>query len=178
MRICPSLHGGALDHPKITSMSIGEVMQKWDFCFEKVQSEATNQNENNGKALPPTMNSDDEVYEKLTGLKINSNSCPSDQNSSFSDLGSRDTPEEFFSAVSESSSKLTIYNTDFIKDLLGQGEMASLLPILSGMNFKVHKYVIGMKSPSIFQNNIFQNFRFGINEKQNLDLQPSLDCRW
>ena len=142
MRICPSLHGGALDHPKITSMSIGEVMQKWDFCFEKVQSEATNQNENNGKALPPTMNSDDEVYEKLTGLKINSNSCPSDQNSSFSDLGSRDTPEEFFSAVSESSSKLTIYNTDFIKDLLGQGEMASLLPILSGMNFKVRKYVI------------------------------------
>ena len=145
MRICPSLHGGALDHPKITSMSIGEVMQKWDFCFEKVQSEATNQNENNGKALPPTMNSDDEVYEKLTGLKINSNSCPSDQNSSFSDLGSRDTPEEFFSAVSESSSKLTIYNTDFIKDLLGQGEMASLLPILSGMN--KHSGPENLKSP-------------------------------
>ena len=151
MRTCPSLHGGALDHPKITSMSIGEVIQKWDFCFDKVQSEleaAANQNEN-GKG-PPPMNSDDEVYEKLTGLKINSNSCPSDQNSSFSDLGSRDTPEEFFSAVSESSSKLTIYNTDFIKDLLGQGEMASLLPILSGMCFQIIRIIIRILTEIIY----------------------------
>ena len=50
-----------------------------------------------------------------------------------SDLGIRDTPEEFYSAVSESSSKLTLYSSDFIKDLLGQGEMASLLPIISGL---------------------------------------------
>ena len=42
LRICPSLHGGALDHPKITSNCIGEVVQKWDFCFDKVKLEAAN----------------------------------------------------------------------------------------------------------------------------------------
>ena len=50
-----------------------------------------------------------------------------------SELGMRDTPEEFHSAVSESCNKLASYNSDFIKDLLGQGEMASLLPIISGL---------------------------------------------
>ena len=45
----------------------------------------------------------------------------------------RDTPEEFHSAVSESCNKLASYSSDFIKDLLGQGEMASLLPIISGL---------------------------------------------
>ena len=77
MRICPSLHGGALDHPKITSQCIGEVVQKWDFCFDKVKIELAKYEK------APVTNSDEEVYEKLTGLKIreNASNCPSDHNS-------------------------------------------------------------------------------------------------
>ena len=68
MPICMAYHGGPLDHPRVTSKSIGEVVQKWDLCHEKLKME-------DGKSLllstaspsSTKINSDEDVYEKLTG---------------------------------------------------------------------------------------------------------------
>lgn len=149
MRICSAYHGGPLDHPKVTSLSIGEVVQKWDICFEKVKNEtlAMSSMTNSLRAQMEIANggitSDEEVFEKLTGLTVTSTKADSLLNDSTSESGSKNTPEEFHSAVSESITKLTLHNSVFLKDLLSRGEMASLFPVVSGlalMRNKVWQY--------------------------------------
>ena len=36
INVCMAYHGGPLDHPKVTSKSIGDVVAKWDYCYEKI----------------------------------------------------------------------------------------------------------------------------------------------
>ena len=36
INVCMAYHGGPLDHPKVTSKSIGDVVTKWDLCYEKL----------------------------------------------------------------------------------------------------------------------------------------------
>ena len=37
--VCSAFHGGPLDYPKTVSKAIGDVLTKWQICFEKVQIE-------------------------------------------------------------------------------------------------------------------------------------------
>lgn len=49
------------------------------------------------------------------------------------DPESRINEDEFFSAVSESTSKICIHNMKIAKDLLSKGNMATLLRVLGGL---------------------------------------------
>ena len=42
--VCMAYHGGPLDHPKITSKSIGDIILKWDFCHEKLKLDEKEEN--------------------------------------------------------------------------------------------------------------------------------------
>lgn len=62
--ICMAYHGGPLDHPKVTSKSIGEVITKWDLCLEKLKAE-------DAKSIQSVcLNSDEDVCQKLTGISV------------------------------------------------------------------------------------------------------------
>ena len=37
--VCSSFHGGPLDYPKACSKAIGDILSKWQVCFEKAQLE-------------------------------------------------------------------------------------------------------------------------------------------
>ena len=41
MSVCSAYHGGPLDHPKVISKSIGEVVLKWDLCYERLNNKGT-----------------------------------------------------------------------------------------------------------------------------------------
>jgi hypothetical protein len=34
--MCAAYHGGPLDYPKSMTRSIGNIVDKWDICFDKV----------------------------------------------------------------------------------------------------------------------------------------------
>ena len=36
--MCAAFHGGPLDYPKSMTRSIGNVVEKWDICYDKVQA--------------------------------------------------------------------------------------------------------------------------------------------
>ena len=65
-KICPALHGGPLDYPKVSPTAAAETCAVWDRCYLRLEAAI-------GKRPPPasanTM-SDEEVYEKLTGDSI------------------------------------------------------------------------------------------------------------
>ena len=42
--VCMAYHGGPLDHPKVTSKSIGDVVSKWDFCYENMKLSEKDEN--------------------------------------------------------------------------------------------------------------------------------------
>ena len=44
INICMAYHGGPLDHPKVSSKSIGDVVTKWDLCFEKLKMAEKDEN--------------------------------------------------------------------------------------------------------------------------------------
>ena len=37
--VCSAYHGGPLDYPKAVSKAIGDILTKWQICFEKTQLE-------------------------------------------------------------------------------------------------------------------------------------------
>ena len=37
MLVCAAYHGGPLDYPKSMTRSVGNIVEKWDICFEKLQ---------------------------------------------------------------------------------------------------------------------------------------------
>ena len=37
MLMCAAYHGGPLDYPKAMTRSVGNIVEKWDICFEKLQ---------------------------------------------------------------------------------------------------------------------------------------------
>ena len=36
MLMCAAYHGGPLDYPKAMTRSVGNIVEKWDICFEKL----------------------------------------------------------------------------------------------------------------------------------------------
>ena len=79
--------------------------------------------------------SNEEVSEKLANIKLNVPNLPninSDQESS-SYVENKCPTEDFVSTLLESTSRLTIHNTEFIKKLMSKGEMASLFSVVSGL---------------------------------------------
>jgi hypothetical protein len=34
--MCAAYHGGPLDYPKAMTRSVGNIVEKWDICFEKL----------------------------------------------------------------------------------------------------------------------------------------------
>jgi hypothetical protein len=111
------------------------------------------------------LNSDDDVYEKLTGLKLDEPASSlaglskdtglTNLDDSSSDSGLKNTPEEFFSAVSESVTKLCQHNGLLIKDLTSKGQMANLFPVVGGLalirnkvwSYNSHLVVDGQAKP-------------------------------
>ena len=37
MLVCAAYHGGPLDYPKSMTRSVGNIVEKWDICFDKLQ---------------------------------------------------------------------------------------------------------------------------------------------
>ena len=37
--VCSAFHGGPLDYPKAVSKAIGDILGKWQTCFERIQVE-------------------------------------------------------------------------------------------------------------------------------------------
>ena len=77
--------------------------------------------------------SNEEVSEKLADIKLNVPNLPNISSESSSYVENKCPTEDFVSTILESTSRLTIHNTEFIKKLMSKGEMASLFSVVSGL---------------------------------------------
>ena len=137
-KICPAYHGGPLDYPKISSKSIADIVAKWEICFltvekaieihlEKKASEPTDEKAE-GDEMRDHLNSDDEVYEKLTGKQ-----APTKRTKSSTIRHAIAEEEDFFSAVSESASKISVHCSAMVKKMLVDGNTGGLLATVGGL---------------------------------------------
>ena len=120
MKICPAYHGGPLDYPKVTTYCVGQVIIKWDLCYEKLLKDLQD-------------NPNPSVFETETKKNFPKSTSASMDTSSLSEPTTM--LEDFISSVIESCNRLHLNNVDFVKELLSLGDMASLLSVLSGIAF-------------------------------------------
>lgn len=130
LKICPAYHGGPLDYPKVTALCIGQVLYKWDLCFDQLMEKPEPELEERKNHVNPSASIDtSSISEPTTPL------------------------EDFISAVEESYNRLLIDSADLIKELLCSGNSASLLSVISGVAFirnklwKFNEQIPGDPSP-------------------------------
>ena len=125
-KICPTLHGGPLDYPKVSPAAAAETCAAWDQCYWRLEDAIA-------RRPPPasaTTMSDEEVYEKLTGDSIRSVKTKSkEQPESVDEVNE----EDFYSAVSESASKLILHYGGLTKKVLAAGDMQTTLRVYAGL---------------------------------------------
>ena len=80
-----------------------------------------------------SQSSNEEVSEKLADIKLSVPNLPTINSESSSYVENKCPTEDFVSTILESTSRLTIHNTEFIKKLMSKGEMASLFSVVSGL---------------------------------------------
>ena len=80
-----------------------------------------------------SQSSNEEVSEKLADIKLNVPNLQNINSESSSYVENKCPTEDFVSTILESTSRLTIHNTEFIKKLMSKGEMASLFSVVSGL---------------------------------------------
>ena len=80
-----------------------------------------------------SQSSNEEVSEKLADIKLSVPNLPNISSESSSYVENKCPTEDFVSTILESTSRLTIHNTEFIKKLMSKGEMASLFSVVSGL---------------------------------------------
>lgn len=124
--VCAAYHGGPLDYPKVVPTSVANIVEKWEFCYERLDKILIVKEERN--ALKAT-NSDEEVYEQLTGDSLRKKENPF----TFDEVGKEDEDEEFFSAVSESTSKISLHSMKLFKELFKKGDVYALLKLIGGL---------------------------------------------
>ena len=132
--VCAAYHGGPLDYPKAVSKAVSEIITTWVQCFSQTQRvleregrEKKPENDQEGGEQGQG-NSDEEVYEKLTG-----NTIPAKRTKPSEIRHATPMEEEFFSAVSESSTKICAHSIAMVKKLLVNGDMAGLLTVLGSL---------------------------------------------
>ena len=130
INVCSAYHGGPLDYPKISSTSLANIAEKWDFCFEKLQESKSRRRK---RPRNHTTNSDEEVYEQLTGDALNKTEFSFSQDD-IEGLPSEPNEEDFLSAVTESSNKAYLHNLELSRLLLSKGDMHSVLKVLGGLS--------------------------------------------
>ncbi|XP_059095206.1 LOW QUALITY PROTEIN: uncharacterized protein LOC131889983 [Tigriopus californicus] len=128
--VCAAIHGGPLDYPKAVSKAVGLIVSKWDHCFD--QLEEAHRKENN----LVRSQSDEEVFATLTEHK--------NPDGELDDM--------FYSTISESASKIFVYNFGLVKKLLSGGDMFSLLRVYSSLALvrnKLWYYNIKLQVPGM-----------------------------
>lgn len=128
--VCAAIHGGPLDYPKAVSKSAGLIVSKWDHCFKQLEEAQKKQS-----GLVRSQ-SDEEVFATLTEQK--------NPDGELDDM--------FYSTISESASKIFVYNFGLVKKLLSAGDMLSLLRVYSSLALvrnKLWYYNIKLKVPGM-----------------------------
>lgn len=156
--VCAVYHGGPLDYPKAVSKAIGDVVSKWELCFDQVQAGLEAERR---KPKPPperapseALDSDEEVYAQLTGHKIRhhrsrggrpdghvragTSGGTSGKKRKQDQVGTPD-EEEFFCSVNESASKLVAHSSGLVKEMLADGSTPGLLAVLAGLSLVRNK---------------------------------------
>ena len=117
-----------------------QTCEKWDLCYGRVLEDIAKR----PPTLPDGTQSDEEVYEQLTGDAGKAGrpfKYPGGTQCQEAEPGEAPSnPEEdLYSAVSESTSKLCIHYMALIKKILPLGDVNSLLRVFSGLSLVRNK---------------------------------------